>query len=194
MTKLLETLKIVNGTAPFLEFHNERLNYARQALFNVQDTIDLKDVIQAPPQIGIYRCRVIYSETIEAVEYIPHQDRDFQSLKIVEDDNIDYEFKYHNRNDINRLVTLKGSADDILIIKKGLVTDTSIANVAFWHQDKWLTPLTPLLKGTTRARLLTEKQIFEANIRAEDLKHFSKMAIMNALIGFYTLENFKLLF
>jgi len=169
MTKLLETL-------------------------NVQDTIDLKDVIQAPPQIGIYRCRVIYSETIEAVEYIPHQDRDFQSLKIVEDDNIDYEFKYHNRNDINRLVTLKGSADDILIIKKGLVTDTSIANVAFWHQDKWLTPLTPLLKGTTRARLLTEKQIFEANIRAEDLKHFSKMAIMNALIGFYTLENFKLLF
>ena len=157
MTKLLETLKIVNGTAPFLEFHNERLNYARQALFNVQDTIDLKDVIQAPPQIGIYRCRVIYSETIEAVEYIPHQDRDFQSLKIVEDYNIDYEFKYHNRNDINRLVTLKGSADDILIIKKGLVTDTSIANVAFWHQDKWLTPLTPLLKGTSRARLLTEK-------------------------------------
>jgi 4-amino-4-deoxychorismate lyase len=193
MAQLLETLKIVNGIAPFVEFHNQRLNDARQILFNAKDQIDLKKVIQAPTSTGIYRCRIIYSETIEAVEYLPHQNRNFQTFKIVEDDNIDYQFKYLNRDNINRLFTLKGSADDLLIIKNGLVTDTSIANVAFW-QDQWLTPSTPLLKGTTRARLLSEKQLFEADIRLEELNQFPKMAIMNALIGFYTIENFKLIF
>lgn len=193
MAQLLETLKIVNGIAPFVEFHNQRLNDARQILFNAKDQIDLKKVIQAPTSTGIYRCRIIYSETIEAVEYLPHQNRNFQTFKIVEDDNIDYQFKYLNRDNINRLFTLKGSADDLLIIKNGLVTDTSIANVAFW-QDQWLTPSTPLLKGTTRARLLSEKQLFEADIRLEELNQFPKMAIMNALIGFCTIENFKLIF
>lgn len=193
MAQLLETLKIVNGIAPFVEFHNQRLNDARQILFNAKDQIDLKKVIQAPATTGIYRCRIIYSETIEAVEYLPHQNRNFQTFKIVEDDNIDYQFKYLNRDNINRLFTLKGSADDLLIIKNGLVTDTSIANVAFW-QDQWLTPSTPLLKGTTRARLLSEKQLFEADIRLEELNQFPKMAIMNALIGFCTIENFKLIF
>ena len=190
MAQLLETLKIVNGIAPFVEFHNRRLNDARQILFNAQDQIDLKKVIQAPASTGIYRCRIIYSETIEAVEYLPHQNRNFQTFKIVEDDNIDYQFKYLNRDNINRLFTHKGPADDILIIKNGLVTDTSIANVAFW-QDRWLTPSAPLLKGTTRARLLTEKQLFEADIRLEELNQFPKMAIMNAVIGFCTIENFK---
>ncbi len=193
MVQLLETLKIVNGIAPFVEFHNQRLNDARQILFNAKDQIDLKKVIQAPTSTGIYRCRIIYSETIEAVEYLPHQNRNFQTFKIVEDDNIDYQFKYLNRDNINRLFTLKGRADDLLIIKNGLVTDTSIANVAFW-QDQWLTPSTPLLKGTTRARLLSEKQLFEADIRLEELNQFPKMAIMNALIGFCTIENFKLIF
>jgi 4-amino-4-deoxychorismate lyase len=192
MTQLLETIKIVDGTAPFVEFHNQRLNETRQILLNAKQPIDLKTVIQAPASTGIYRCRIIYSETIETVEYIRHQDRSFQTFKIVEDDKIDYSFKYLNRDDINRLVAQKGLADEILIIKNGLVTDTSIANVAFW-QDQWLTPSTPLLKGTTRARLLKAKQLIEADIRREDLNRFSKMAMMNALIGFCVIENFKLI-
>jgi 4-amino-4-deoxychorismate lyase len=193
MNKLLETIKIVNGTAPFLAFHNERLNHSRQILFNAQDQIDLKNVITAPSQSGTYKCRVIYSKTIETVEYSRYQQqRKFKTFKVIEDDNIAYDFKYLNRENLNRLV--RGQADEILIIKRGLVTDTTIANVAFWHQDKWLTPSTPLLKGTTRERLLREKKIVEIPITLEDLNHFSKMAMMNALLGFIVIENFKLIF
>ncbi|HDN26725.1 MAG TPA: hypothetical protein ENG03_06445 [Thioploca sp.] len=194
MEKLLETIKIVNQVPQFLEFHNERLNYARQVLFNAHDKILLHNFIQAPSPSGIYRSRVICSKMIETVEYFPYKNRKFQTFKIVENDNIAYEFKYLNRERLNQLMTFKGQADDILIIKKGFVTDTSIANVAFWHIDKWLTPSTPLLKGTTRARLLKENQLVEADIRLADLKHFSKMAIMNALIGFSPLANFSLIF
>jgi len=191
---LLETLKIVNGTAPFLAFHNERLNQTRQILFKVQDKINLKDFLTASPQNGIYKCRVIYSKTIEFIEYIPHQERNFQTFKIIIDDNIDYKFKYINRENLNRLVKLKEQADDILIIKNGFVTDTSIANVAFWDQNKWLTPKTPLLNGTTRERLLREDKVIEAKIRLDELTKFSKMAIMNALIDFYVIDDFKLNF
>ncbi len=190
MNKLLETIKIVNGMAPFLAFHNERLNHARQILFNAHDQIDLNNFIIAPSQSE--RCRVIYSKTIEKVEYSHYKPRHFQTFKVIEDDNIAYDFKYVNRDNLNRLLRFKGQADDILIIKKGLVTDTSIANVAFLYEDKWLTPSTPLLKGTTRERFLKEKKIVEARITLQDLKHFSKMAIMNALLGFIVIENFKL--
>jgi 4-amino-4-deoxychorismate lyase len=191
MNKLLETIKIVNGSAPWLEFHNERLNKSRQILFNCPSKIDLKNFIQVPSQIGIYKCRVIYSDTIASIECSYYQARNFNFFTIVEADNLVYDFKYLNRENLNRLCLLKGQTDDILIIKQGFVTDTSIANVAFWHQDKWLTPSTPLLKGTTRERLLRQKQIMETDIRLTDLKNFSKMALMNALMGFYVVENFK---
>ncbi len=194
MNKLLETIKIVNGTALWLEFHNERLNSSRKALFNAKDTIDLKKFIRIPFQDGIYRCRVIYAETIESIEYIQHQTRSFRCFKIVEADNLVYNFKYLNREQLNRLFMLRRQADDILIIKQGLVTDTSIANVAFWYEDKWFTPATPLLKGTTRERLLKEKQIVTAKIQISDLKKFSKMAIMNALLGFFIIEDLQLVF
>ncbi|OAD22273.1 Aminotransferase, class IV [Candidatus Thiomargarita nelsonii] len=192
MNKLLETIKIVNGMAPFLAFHNERLNHARQILFNAHDQIDLNSFIIAPSQSEIYKCRVIYSKTIEMVEYSHYKPRHFKTFKVIEDDNIVYDFKYLNRENLNRLLRFKGQADDILIIKKGLVTDTSITNVAFLSEDKWLTPSTPLLKGTTRERFLKEKKIVEARIILEDLNNFSKMAIMNALLGFIVIENFKL--
>lgn len=194
MNKLLETIKIVNGKAQFLEYHNARLNYARRVLFNAQNYIDLKNIIQAPSQNGTYKSRIVYSKMIESVEYSPYQDRHFKTFKVIQDNNLLYNFKYLNRTDLNRLVALKDEADEIIIIKKGFVTDSSIANLAFLHQDQWITPLTPLLNGTMRERLLREKKIVEVAIRLEDLKKFSNMAMMNALLGFYIIENFKLIF
>ncbi len=187
MNTCIETIKIDNGIVHFLKFHNERFNKTRQILFNTATKINLASYLQ-PPKIGIYRCRVIYADKIEKIEYIPYQTKNFQTFKIVETNEIDYSFKYLNRDAINKLVELKGLADDILIIKQNLITDTSIANVAFWLNNQWLTPLKPLLAGTTRRRLLQAKKITTANLSLNDIKFAEKMAIMNALIGFYVVE------
>jgi len=188
--RLLETLKIINGNALFLAFHNERLNRSRHLLFNAQDNLDLNAVITPPSLRGTYKCRIIYSKTIEQIEYSSYrQKRPFKTFKIVKSDNLVYDFKYLNRENLNRLITFKKQADDILIIKRGFVTDTSIANVAFLNKNQWITPSTPLLKGTTRTRLLNDKKILETPIRLEDLKTFSKMALMNALLGFYIIND-----
>ncbi len=186
---LLETIKIMNGNALFLEYHQERINYSRRILLNLQNDIPLKKMIKAPTQQGIYKCRVIYSQIIDTIEYSRYQARHFKTFQMVESDDIVYNFKYINRAHLNRLLRLKGQADDILIIKKGFITDTSIANIAFWYQNQWITPSTPLLKGTTRARLLKEHKIVAAPIRLNDVKKCSQIALMNALLGFYIIKD-----
>lgn len=193
MQKLLETIKIVNGQAQHLLYHNQRLNASRKALFHLHDVIDLNNVILNPPQTGIYRCRVIYTTQIESVEYSVYTEKIFKRFKIVEIDDITYDFKYFNREVFNKLAVHKEEADDILIVKQGFVTDTSIANIAIWQENRWLTPKNPLLQGTTRARLLDASKITKAPLTVSSLEKSTKMAIMNALIDFCVLEEFKLI-
>ncbi|MEY3220494.1 MAG: hypothetical protein RIT27_1851 [Pseudomonadota bacterium] len=190
--QLLETLKIDQGKIPFLAFHNARFNATRKALFNVKETTDLADFIY-PPDLDCYRCRIIYGKNIEKIEFIPFQQRSFKTFQLVYHDYINYAFKYLDRQAIQQLVQQKQTADDILIIKQGVITDTSIANVAFFDGQNWITPQNPLLKGTARARLLNERKIIEQPILVSELKNFSKMALMNALIDFMVLDDFILI-
>ncbi len=191
MEKLLETLKIINGEPQHLEYHQARFNQTRKILYDTQTEIALEKLIHCPFSSGTYRCRIIYTDYIEHIEYLPYQDRQFRTFQIVTDDSMTYPFKFLNRDSLNQLVAQKGLADDILIVKNGLITDTSIANVAFWENDTWVTPAVPLLKGTTRQRWLTEKRMVAKDITVTDLKKFSKMALMNAMIGFYVIEDFQ---
>ncbi len=72
--------------------------------------------------------------------------------------------------------------------------DTSIANLAFFIEGKWITPDTPLLEGTMRAYLLDRRKIFLGKISIKELKYAKKIAIMNALIGFREINNFEILY
>ena len=123
------------------------------------------------------------------ITYIPYQKRVIRTLQPIQADHLDYALKYADRTELDRLFAQKGDADDILIVKNGLATDTSIANIAFFNGTKWLTPKHPLLKGTTRARLLDEKKIFESEIYIQDLDKFTDFALMNAMIDFDVIKN-----
>jgi 4-amino-4-deoxychorismate lyase len=72
------------------------------------------------------------------------------------------------------------------------VTDTSIANVAFYKDGLWFTPKKPLLEGTTRARLLNAGKIIEKDIGVKELKNYSKVALMNAMIDFDIITKYNL--
>lgn len=67
------------------------------------------------------------------------------------------------------LAAQKGDCDEIIIIKNGLVTDTSFTNIAIYKHGMWLTPKHPLLLGTKRAALLEKGIIQEADITVDDL-------------------------
>lgn len=183
---LLETVKVVNGEYLNIEFHQWRVNWSREKL-NFQDRLTLD--LPIPPKSGVYRARILYSKEIEEIQFIPYQTKEVKTLSLAYDNSLDYSLKYENRDEIERLKSkyLKDS-DDILIIKNGLITDTSIANIALFDGENWITPKRPLLKGTTRERLLREKKIIERDIEALKIFNFKKIALMNALMGFYEID------
>ena len=182
---LFETIKIENSQIENIEWHNQRCNRSRAELFNAKAPLNLETFITAPPT-GLYRCRITYKEDIHSVDYIPYTPKIFNKFTIIKS-QIDYAYKYDNREALNNLQKLCNS--EIIIEKDGLLTDTSIANIAFYNGQEWLTPKTPLLKGTMRAKLLHNRRLTPKNIKKEELQNFSHFALMNAMIGFQIQKN-----
>jgi 4-amino-4-deoxychorismate lyase len=190
MSRLFEAIKVQSGKFYNIEYHNERLNRSRKELFGCKDLIDLKSSVKIPKNIekGLYKCRVVYEKTISKIEFLPYKKPKIKSLKPIECNDIDYKYKYLDRTKIDELLKQKGECDDILIIKNGFVTDTSIANICFYDGQKWITPSTPLLKGTKRQKLLEEGKIFEEKITQKDLKKFKKASLINAMNDLFEIQ------
>lgn len=180
--KYLETIRAVDGKLLNLEYHQHRLESVLDSLKNAQYHTLKKHL--NPPKNGIYRCRVVYDDKNIDVTYIAYEKREVKSLKIVYNDEIEYSKKYLDRDLLNTLFALRGNCDDVLIVKSGLITDTSIANIAFFDGVEWITPKRPLLKGTTRQRYLENRKITQKDIFVDDIKEFTQVALMNAMIDF----------
>ena len=179
---LFETIKIENGKVFNLEWHNKRLNKSRLELFGEKNDLQLEDYI-APPPKGLFRCRVLYNAKILSVNYFPYTVKTIKNFKIVKS-HIDYHLKYDDRSELNKLLEDALNYDEIIIEKNGLLTDTTIANIAFFDGEDWVSPITPLLEGTTRARLVKEGFLKLKEIKKENIKNYSHFALMNAMIGF----------
>lgn len=181
-----ETIKCDDYEIFNLDYHEKRVAKSIALNLNLQEYI-------YPPSHELFRCKVIYTQDgIIDVQYFKYKKRDIKSFKIIVDDDIDYSKKYLNRECLDKLFEQKEQADEIIIIKNGLVTDTSIANIAIFDGTSWITSKTPLLEGTTRIRLLEEKEIFEKDITLEMLQQAKKLALMNAMIDFDIIENYSL--
>jgi len=165
MCQLLETIRLENGVLQHLEYHNTRMLKALRT-FYPNSRISLSQELAAKaPQQGLFKCRVVYDVQIRKVEFQPYTLPQIRSLKLIEADSIEYSFKFLNREPINKLFNQRDKADDILIVKNGLITDTSFCNVLLYNGKHWLTPSYPLLKGTRRRLLLEEEIIHTADIR-----------------------------
>lgn len=183
--QFVETIKIKNGNAMALPYHQERMKRTMQHFFPGKNIPCLEEVIASTHDMDFYKARVIYGEKgIEDIQYALYSMKEIHTLKIVRDDDIDYSFKSTDRTDLNWLAATKGNCDEIIIIKNGLVTDTSFTNIAIYKDGKWLTPKHPLLLGTKRAALLENGIIQEADITVDDLMKAEKVSLFNAMIDF----------
>jgi len=172
-----ETIKINDGVIYNIEYHQERFKRTSSLHVNLQDYIN-------PPAKGFYRCKLIYNaEEIINVEFFSYKKKKIHSIFLVECDDFEYSKKYLDRSKFDLFLNQQ-EADEILIIKNGFLTDTSIANIAFYDGEKWITPQQPLLEGTTRKRYLDKGFIYEENITLDMIKKFSKIAFLNAMIDF----------
>lgn len=184
--KYFETIKCNDYEVYNLEYHEKRVAKAIGLNLNLQEYI-------YPLTNELLRCKLIYTEEgVEDVQFFSYKKREIKSFKLLYDDKIEYSKKYLNRDNIDNLFLQKEDSDEIIIIRNGFITDTSIANIAIFDGNNWISPKTPLLEGTTRTRLLEEKQIFEKDITVDMLKNAKKIALMNAMIGFDIIEDYSL--
>lgn len=180
--EFLETIRVNDGIYSHLSYHQNRYEEVLKT-FDIKDICRLSSYLDAPKK-GLYRCCLTYTQQeIISIEYIKYKKRKISSLKLVYDDDIEYSFKYSNRDNIDNLFSLREDCDDIIIIKNGYLTDTSTANIAL-YDGQWKTPKMPLLEGTTRNRYLDEGKIIEADIKVGDINNFTKVALLNAMIDF----------
>lgn len=182
-----ETIKCDDGIALNLEYHNRRIARTISLNINLQEYI-------LPINDNLLKCKVLYDEYgVVDVEYSSYEKRPIQSFKIIEDSSIEYAKKSLDRSVLELAFNQRQTADEIIIVKDGLLTDTSIANIALYDGSHWLTPKKPLLLGTTRERLLEQEELIEADLTLADLKNAKKIALLNAMIGMDVLEDYSLL-
>ena len=189
MQQFVETIKIEGGKALNLNFHQARMESTMRHFFADAPVPALADVLSPTPDMQFYKARVVYGgQGVEDVQYAPYKMRERRSLKLVEDNEIDYSFKSTDRTCLNSLTAQKGDCDEVLIVKNGLLTDTSFTNVAVFDGERWLTPKHPLLMGTKRASLLEKHVLKEADISVETLMNAQKVSLINAMIDLGEIE------
>ena len=182
VSRYLETIKAIDGKIFNITYHQKRYESVLNSL-GMQKYKNLLEYLN-PPQNGLYRCRVVYSLDEIFVTYHLYKKRDIQTLKLVYNDEIKYELKSTDREYLNTLFELKENCNDIIIVKNGFVTDTTIANIALFQDGIWFTPKEALLNGTTRTRLLDEGKIVEKSISVNDIFNYTQVALLNAMIDF----------
>lgn len=176
-----EVIKIENGVFYNLRYHKERVERTLAA-FGCGG-IDLSEVEKAVPDWcgnGLYKCRVVYSDKIEKIEFLPYTFRKIETVELVTDNSIEYQYKYADRSRLNALKA--GSrCDDIIIVKDGFITDSSYTNLVFRRNNEYFTPIECLLPGTKRRLLLDAGIIKLKSIRVEELCQYDSVHFINAM-------------
>lgn len=180
-----------DGQIARLSYHEARYRKAMRHFFPEAEGRRLIDILKASGlaasndalrYAGVIKVHVDYGAAEAALTLSPYRPKQVERLRMVADDGIDYAYKYADRSALNRCLAQRGHCDDVIIVKNGLLTDTSYSNIALFDGSSWLTPRQPLLRGTMRAFLIDSGQLQEADIRPSDVSSFSKLSLINAML------------
>jgi len=189
---LLETIKIENRELVNLDYHRDRIRRSSNSLYGIKVEIDFSQMQEAANKLCTdkHKLRVVYNNDFLKYTIEPYQLKPIKSLRLIDGSKISYTHKLLDRIHLKRLYELKSNADDILIVKDGMLTDTFYCNVALYSEPHggWKTPQLPLLKGTKRQQLLNEGLIEEELIYSKDLAQYSQIRLFNAMVEFGEVE------
>lgn len=184
-TLCFETICVENRVLKNLTYHEARLNKTRRELWGYTNDWNLAEMIILPDWVDdeVHKCRISFGQEIENIKWEPYSPRTIRKIRKVYDNSVDYAYKYEDRGALNTLFDGRGDADEILIIKNGMVTDSFYGNAAFFDGETWFTPNTYLLPGTQRAYLIDRGIIRETEISDSDIRKYSHVRLFNAMVG-----------
>ena len=136
MYQFIETIRIEKGEAFRLDLHEKRMNITRNFFWPDSPELKLKEIL-IKTNFNQYtertRCRIVYDQNFIECKYYPYSPRQIKNLKCLYTDQLQYRFKSADRTEIDRLFATREDFDDVLFVRNNLITDTSIANIAFWN-------------------------------------------------------------
>ena len=185
MYQFIESIKIENGQAFLLNLHQQRI-YQTFANFHHKCIINLHTLLSSLqlPQKGLYKWRIVYNLNGDFEhQFIPYSFTEIKDFELVENNEINYSFKYLDRTHLDTMKK-QSLTQEIIIVKKGFISDTTFSNLIFLKDDIWHTPKTFLLNGVQRLNLIHLGIIQETEINLENLKEFSHFQIINAMNDF----------
>jgi 4-amino-4-deoxychorismate lyase len=191
MSRFLESIMLHDGVFFRLSYHQARVNSTLSENFGNNVEIDIEKVLNNlayVPTKGLFKCRIVYDSVIQQIEITPYVKRVVKTFKLVKSDVPITGFKTEDRELLNNLFGKRDNCDDVIIVRNGLLTDTSYANIALFDGLNWHTPSSPIIFGTHRAALIDKKIIKEKEIRLADLKNYSNIRIFNAMLEFGEVE------
>ncbi|TDE11593.1 aminotransferase class IV [Dyadobacter psychrotolerans] len=184
-TLCIETIAVENRQLKNIEYHQARLIKTRRELWGYEDDWNLSELIQIPDSVDdkLFKCRLSYGKVVDNIKWEIYTPRKISKIQKVYHDEVDYAYKYDQRPELDTLYAQRKDAGEILIIRKGMVTDAYYCNVAFFDGSNWFTPDTYLLPGTQRAFLLDSGTIKETKIAEQDISSYSHIRLFNAMVG-----------
>lgn len=167
---LIETIRVTDGRYCNAPLHLQRMERSVRELFGCSSPLtELPPVPARYYSAGEVKCRILYGKEIERLEFDIYRPRNVKTLRLVEGGDIDYHLKYANRSRLDALRALRGDCDDIVILRDGIVTDTSYSNLLFLSDKGIFTPSLPLLCGTMRQSLIESGAVKTLTITGEEL-------------------------
>lgn len=184
MCQFIETMCVEQGRIINLDYHLERIKNTRKHFWNTEKTVPTNQLSAlAATQDSKAKLRFTYDkENIYDLSCTPYNTRKIERLKLLESNDIEYSYKSVDRTALNLLKVQTEPTDEIIIVKQNHLTDTSYTNIALFDGSQWITPSTPLLKGTRRAQLLDAGRLIECEVLATDLKSFQSISLINAMM------------
>ena len=183
-SRFVETIKVYDGQFCHLAYHERRARATAFAVFGCSLDWDLSGWA-IPDELcrGLVKCRVVYDTVVREVTFTPYVFRQIGSLRLVEDEVIDYTYKSTDRSGLERLLAQRDGCDDVLVVRRGMITDTSFSNVVLEDVTGLYTPDTFLLDGTCRRRLIDGGIVQVRSIPVTELFRYDRLYLINAMIG-----------
>jgi 4-amino-4-deoxychorismate lyase len=184
MSQFFESIRVKDGIAENLGFHQLRVDRTLKAFDASNHSVELAKIVQELilPVEGLFKLRVSFDlNGNHQSAFTPYHYKQIQNFALVDIKGYRYDYKFSNRDWINEALTQSGK-DEIVMHDGGLIKDCSYTNIVFFDGANWFTPATPLLEGTQRAKLIQEGIIIAKALHVNDIHSFKKFKCINAMI------------
>lgn len=183
MYPFFESMALIDGSIQRIAFHQNRINRTFAKYYPTINPIELRSIL-IPDEFNfnqLQKLKLNYNSINYEINFSHYNPIQFDKFYFINDDQINYDFKYTDRNQLDYWRQQIEPHAQFIIIKNNLLTDSHFSNLVFTNGKHWITPKTPLHPGTMRAHLIDKHKIIQSYVSISTLHLFTHFKLINAL-------------